>query len=410
MDAYGWSIHASYWRVLCGLLVLSLLAWKSHGEWALASLQDTSVTYVSGVWLDATTSLLVGGTFDKGVIAKSVDVGVTFSNVLSVNDEIYDIAYGNDSSTTYAIAVTEGGGVYISTNEGDSWSLTTTLPAALFGTTFGNNSMAYVCGVSSSLKAAVFRANASTAFTVWDDVSFNATVQLTAIGSQNGVDVIAVGDRGAIYTSSDMGNSWTLQSSSTTAFLYDVVVSPTSALHAMASGDRATILSTTDGGSTWISRQSAVTAVSGVSVADSFIFHAIDLLDTDTAYAAVSNGYIIKTTDGGATWEPDDGFVASENVASLFSIAMHSMDIGVAGAIAGTGAFVRVANPTSQPTGQPTTEPTSLTPTSVPTSDPTGSDVTGAQWTAYTTSSTANAFLGAAWTSTSTVVLVGTLV
>jgi photosystem II stability/assembly factor-like uncharacterized protein len=88
---------------------------------------------------------------------------------------------------------------------------------------------------------------------------------------------------------------WTLQTSGVTARLRGV--SAVSERVAWASGSGATVLRTADGGATW--QKLDVTA-------DRVDFRDIDAIDENTAYVlSIGNGpasRIYKTTDAGATW------------------------------------------------------------------------------------------------------------
>lgn len=88
---------------------------------------------------------------------------------------------------------------------------------------------------------------------------------------------------------------WSLQSSGVTARLRGI--SAVSERVAWASGSGATVLRTTDGGATW--QKLSVTT-------DAVDFRDVDAIDAQTAYVlSIGNGpasRIYKTTDGGATW------------------------------------------------------------------------------------------------------------
>lgn len=89
--------------------------------------------------------------------------------------------------------------------------------------------------------------------------------------------------------------TWTSQTSGVTARLRGV--SAVNERIAWASGASSTVLRTTDGGATW--QKLTVTS-------DTLDFRDIDAIDADTAYAlSIGNGpasRIYKTTDAGATW------------------------------------------------------------------------------------------------------------
>ena len=89
--------------------------------------------------------------------------------------------------------------------------------------------------------------------------------------------------------------AWTMQTSGVTTRLRGV--SAVSEKVAWASGAGSTVLRTTDGGATW--QKLNVTT-------DALDFRDIDAIDEETAYAlSIGNGpasRIYKTTDGGKTW------------------------------------------------------------------------------------------------------------
>lgn len=89
--------------------------------------------------------------------------------------------------------------------------------------------------------------------------------------------------------------TWTSQTSGVTARLRGV--SAVNERVAWASGSGSTVLRTTDGGATW--QKLTVTS-------DTLDFRDVDAIDADTAYAlSIGNGpasRIYKTTDAGATW------------------------------------------------------------------------------------------------------------
>ena len=100
---------------------------------------------------------------------------------------------------------------------------------------------------------------------------------------------------GLLVVCAFMAPKWTLQTSGVTARLRGV--SAVSERVAWASGSGSTVLRTTDGGATW--QKLTVTT-------DTLDFRDIDAIDAQTAYVlSIGNGStsrIYKTTDGGANW------------------------------------------------------------------------------------------------------------
>lgn len=113
---------------------------------------------------------------------------------------------------------------------------------------------------------------------------------------------------------------WTLQTSGVTARLRGV--SAVNERVAWASGSGATVLRTTDGGATW--NKLAVTS-------EPLDFRDIDAVDAQTAYAlSIGNGpasRIYKTTDAGATWTMQ--FKAEDEKAFLDAMSFWDADHGI---------------------------------------------------------------------------------
>ena len=114
-------------------------------------------------------------------------------------------------------------------------------------------------------------------------------------GAVSGPNVIAVGERGAIISSSDSGHTWTRIASPAKATLTGLSFAPPPASQiGWAVGHDALIIGTTDGGKTWANRYQ------GENLQDSFLD--VLALDTQRAIAVGAYGLYAATTDGGKTW------------------------------------------------------------------------------------------------------------
>jgi photosystem II stability/assembly factor-like uncharacterized protein len=98
--------------------------------------------------------------------------------------------------------------------------------------------------------------------------------------------------------------------------LYDIDVFGTST--AVACGDRATIIRTIDGGGTW-----NVTSLAGGATED---LNGICIIDLTTIVAVGDNGRILRSTDGGASWTLPVSGVSGH----LFGVDFHASSFGVA--------------------------------------------------------------------------------
>lgn len=111
-------------------------------------------------------------------------------------------------------------------------------------------------------------------------------------GQAIGSTLIAVGERGHILTSHDAGRSWQQRPAPTRATLTSVFF--TDVQHGWAAGHDAVILRTTDGGTTW---QKVHEDFDSEPVLDLWF------RDASTGYALGAYGLCLATRDGGITWE-----------------------------------------------------------------------------------------------------------
>lgn len=112
-------------------------------------------------------------------------------------------------------------------------------------------------------------------------------------GANVGPDIVVVGERGAIFHSSDNAATWSAASSLATATLTGVAFAPGSP-HGWAVGHDALILASADAGRTWQK------SYQGESLADSFLD--VLALDAQRAIAVGAYGLFVATDDGGKTW------------------------------------------------------------------------------------------------------------
>ena len=106
-------------------------------------------------------------------------------------------------------------------------------------------------------------------------------------------DAWAVGNYGALYHSSDGGQSWEARDSGTKVPLFSIDFGD--AQHGWVVGKSAEILATSDAGKTWTRQKSPIEA-------SKHLFK-VRAADARTAWAVGDWGAIAVTTDGGATWQ-----------------------------------------------------------------------------------------------------------
>jgi photosystem II stability/assembly factor-like uncharacterized protein len=292
------------------------------------------------------------------------------------------------------LAVTLNGDIYVSTNNGASFTsagcpTTNDCPvtAQLQGVAIGSNGVAYAVGLSTGLPytARVYRSFALFSFSAWEDVTANlpgpVAKLLTAVGTANGEGAIAVGTGGTVLYTVNNGTSWLMSTYTSSSTLY--CVSMASNTVAMAAGDGPTLILTLDGGATWTPLTSGfspqvLAALAASTSTASFRFHSISMTSPRTAFVAANTGLILRTLNQGSYWALDYVLpVGTNGPQSILSLSMLNGYTGVAGFGRGGRVLARTLDtPTSQPTTQPTVTPTAQ-PSSTPTTHPTGYDVTG---------------------------------
>jgi len=120
-----------------------------------------------------------------------------------------------------------------------------------------------------------------------------AAQSLLLDGQAAGSQLVAVGERGHILVSTDAGRSWQQRPTPTRATLTSVFFAD--AQHGWAAGHDAVILRTSDGGATW---QKVHEDPESGPILDLWF------RDTGAGYAVGAYGLCLATVDGGTTWEP----------------------------------------------------------------------------------------------------------
>ena len=133
-----------------------------------------------------------------------------------------------------------------------------------------------------------------------------AASSLLLDGQAVGPQLIAVGERGHILVSTDAGHSWQQRPVPTRATLTSVFFAD--ARHGWAAGHDAVILRTGDGGATW---QKVHEDPASGPILDLWF------RDAATGYAIGAYGLILATGDGGNSWEPREVTDASGAASDL---------------------------------------------------------------------------------------------
>jgi photosystem II stability/assembly factor-like uncharacterized protein len=231
--------------------------------------------------IGATSFLVVG---DDGLILKSTDSGATWTSLYSgINDNLKQLAVA--SSKIWIVG--NGGVILVSSLAGDSW--------------YQQDSR------------------------VLTDLN-----GICAVGENT---LFAVGDAGVILSSSNAGDIWTVRSKVTTANLNSVSFS--SATNGTIVGDSGLTMTSADGGSTWSIAAAGPSGVAdtmaskgGASAVDPQYqtkIRNISYYDNKNAWAVGDAGLVLKTSDGGKTW---DRYIVATPY-NLTSVKLTGPDSGI---------------------------------------------------------------------------------
>ena len=127
----------------------------------------------------------------------------------------------------------------------------------------------------------------------WTPQASGTTANLWAVAAVDAMTAVAVGEDGAILRTSDGGEHWGARPTTAGSRLEDVTFS--SASEGWAVGSSAgRIMHTTDAGLTW----AVVTPPADMSDASG-----VDFATPQTGWISLTNGSLLATTDGGASWK-----------------------------------------------------------------------------------------------------------
>lgn len=140
----------------------------------------------------------------------------------------------------------------------------------------------------------------------WQVVSSGTNNALLAISfASDNLHGFAVGGGGTIVATADGGKSWRLQNSGTLQQLLDVYAAD--ALHVCAVGAFGTVTLTSDGGETWhtakIPWDQLLPRITKEYGTIEPALNSVYCSSPRVGFAAGEFGTIIRTTDGGATWQ-----------------------------------------------------------------------------------------------------------
>lgn len=206
-------------------------------------------------------------------------------NPLPQGNTLNAVCFG-DATTVYAAG--DQGTIIKSVNAGETWDILQQLTFHdLHGCFFINYKTGCVVGDSGS----VFRT--SDGGYSWIDVSIMNMENLLDVFLIDEQTILTCGSNGNIYRTEDSGQKWTMISSGLEIRLYSIDFPTQDTGFIVGCYSDSYIIRTINKGKTW-------------NIIDTIDERAysIDCLDGLTAYIAGSGGFIAKTIDGGINWEP----------------------------------------------------------------------------------------------------------
>ena len=336
------------WRDLAG--------WITPPEETLTMAEGDSAVFIGDYagadWhrqVSGTTEALMGVSFTgpdvgtvvgmNGVILRTIDAGVTWTAQDSGTDEDLRAVDFADANTGIAVgtkgtilSTANGGATWVSRDGETDYDLT---DVDLASTTLGT-----VVGMNGTYRRTLDGGGEWTPVHAWESWSWDWSTRTYVVtyyhrsddemyGVSHGTNnaIVAVGARGLIMRSADMGRFWNADSTSTSIQpLVDVVSLDRETSFAV--GAEGTILRSTDRGASWASLDGGTNQY----------LYAVDFADHDTGFVVGLHGTILRTIDGGDTW------TSQVSGTFRFLMAVDVVDATTAVAVGEDGIIIRTTS------------------------------------------------------------------
>jgi photosystem II stability/assembly factor-like uncharacterized protein len=241
-------------------------------------------------------------------------VSFTFRVAIYANTWTYTTADGGTLSASSFVsastgwAVGDGGKILKTTDGGASWSVQNAGTSSnLKDVSFVSATQGWAVGADGEIIATsdggrTWRHQQATTTDPGTGFSVPVSVNLYGVKFVSATKGVAVGDAQTILLTTNGGTTWQqVFGGSSTGALYDVCF--VNASSGWAVGTASTILHTTDGGSTWTPQTVPASQRPNSSVVDYLnILQAVYFVDSNNGWAVGVSGWVLNTTDGGATW------------------------------------------------------------------------------------------------------------
>ncbi|MFY7890380.1 MAG: YCF48-related protein [Spirosomataceae bacterium] len=212
---------------------------------------------------------------------------------VSTNNSIYTTSFLNDNIGLVGSIF----GVFKTTNGGTTWTQVYNNTGTITSIQFVTSSIVWAVGNNGNQ----FCIKSIDGGNTWTPVAVNAVGSFKKISFKDATNGIIVGDFGLIYTTSDGGASWSLNNQfagSNYATILSAAFVPNSStigiVGAVYSSSFAAI--STDNGISY--QRKALNSFSATSLSD------IAFTTNQTGFISGNNGTLLKTSDGGTSWQP----------------------------------------------------------------------------------------------------------
>ncbi|HYL35833.1 MAG TPA: hypothetical protein VEV17_07975 [Bryobacteraceae bacterium] len=328
--------------------VASLGVFKSTdggASWVSAALQDS----ISVIAIDPQNSSTLYAGSARGLgIRKSTDGAATWTRS-SVGLRGLNIwAFAVDPQDTSKVYAATGSGIFKTTNSGASWSEANSgLSAGEFGGSMHPGSLAIDPQNPDTLYVGIFGGGifkttdggASWSYSgLGGNGNFDQSLvvdprnpgTLYAAGFSSGTSPTAIEESSHVFKSTDGGATWEPKGSFPTLIsLVTMDPQDSSTLYAANSWDGRTIFKSQDGGETWSPLATPPGFAMLAEEAPDILVLQVDPQDPQTIYAGGGLSGLIKTTDGGDSWEAvnfgmPSAFVDRSSSVTALAIDPHS--------------------------------------------------------------------------------------
>jgi hypothetical protein len=318
---------AGGWQLVAANTNQSILGASGQSEPGTWTSNSVPVEYWTSVASSSDGTKLIA-VVNGGGIWTSTNSGNTWSSQNNAPTEAwYSVASSGDGTKLFAVANptnSYSAAIYASTDSGVTWTITTAPPEyweSVASSSDGTRPYAAVAG------GGIFTNSLGT----WYESSAPSESWKSVASSSDGTNLVAVVNAGGIWTSTDAGDSWSSHNNAPTA-TWSSVASSSNGTKLVAVVDDGGIWTSTDSGNTWSSQNNAPSA-EWVSVASS---------SDGNELVAVGAG-IWTSTDAGITWS----LQTNAPMENWISIASSSDGTKLVAAVYGGGIYTY--GPTSGP-------------------------------------------------------------